>query len=169
MLELKVGKTYRDGFGEKVKIIIKDDMHMYPFVGDNHYHYSFNGAFLVGVPVSYDLIEEVVDAPENALEFQSTIESSDHSLSHSDIQLQRKVLITHLNTLEFLILENEDWSKRLYRQATPESADGIAAFHELNKCKDSIRYCKKERKHVAELLRKLKKQQADILRNNAKV
>ena len=91
------------------------------------------------------------------------------TITHSDIQLMRNALVSRLNNLEFLIWENEDWSKHLYRQATPESADGIQAFHELNKCKDSIRYCKKERKHVAELLRKLKKQQAEILRNNAKV
>lgn len=91
------------------------------------------------------------------------------SITHSDIQLLRNTLASRLNNLEFLIWENEDWSKRLYRITTPESADGIAAFHELNKCKDSIRYCKKERKHVAELLRKLKKQQAEILRNNVKI
>lgn len=167
MIELKIGCEYITNDGGVVEITRSLDN---GFQGSNGYWYDIYGRVfgfesedepfkIVGVVRERKTVENTAQMtqPKNIMYF-----------SHSDIQLLRNTLISRLNNLEFLIWENEEWSKRLYRQATPESTDGIAAFHELNKCKDSIRYCKKERKHVAELLRKLKKQQAEILRNNAK-
>lgn len=179
MIKLKLNGVYKTNNGDTVTIIetfFNTYEQKQSYTGSNDFYYNENG-YLFGFPQKDDpdrIVSEVTDDVqiednERSLEIKSTVESSDYSLTHSDIQLLRNTLISRLNNLEFLIWENEDWSKRLYRQATPESADGIAAFHELNKCKYSIRYCKKERKHVAELLRKLKKQQAELLRNSAKV
>ena len=167
MIKLKIGCEYITNEGGVVEIIRSLDN---GFQASNGYWYDIYGS-VFGFE-SEDEPLKIVGVVRECKTAKNTAQMTKHKntvyFSHSDIQLMRNTLVSRLNKLEFFIWENEDWSKRLYRQATPESADGIAAFHKLNKCKDSIRYYKKERKHVAELLRKLKKQQADILRNNAK-
>lgn len=168
MIKLKIGCEYITNDGGVVEIIRSLDN---GFQGSNGYWYDIYGRVfgfesedepfkIVGVVMERETVENTAQTtqPKNTMYF-----------SHSDIQLLRNTLVERLNNLEFLIVDNTELGKMYYKSATPESELGIEAFHELNKCKDSIRYCKKERKRVAELLRKLKKQQAEILRNNAKV
>lgn len=152
MLELKVGKTYRNGFGKEIQIVSQDTEGRYPYKGHNGISYTFNGVFNRTFDSKDDLVEEVT-----------------FDLTHSDIQLLRKNLINRLKDIKYPISASETRCEYYYERANIGTPEGIKAFHELNSAKDSLRRYKKERKHVAELLRKLKKQQADILRNNAKV
>jgi len=155
MIEVKVGCSYVTNSGNVVKIVSDDGDTACPgFITTDGYIYNQHG-YLFG----YEYDEEP----------RRIIKEVAFNLTHTDIQLLRNTLVERLNNLEFLIQDNKELSQTYYKSATPDSEWGIEAFHELNKCKDSIRYCKKERKRIAELLRKLKKQQAEILRNTAKV
>lgn len=174
MIKLKLNGVYKTKDGTTVTIrksYFEEEVQEYTYVGSNSMYYRENG-YLFGYPFEDDqdrIISEVDDATENGLALKATVESFGYSLNHSDIQLLRKNLINRLKDIKYPISASEARCEYYHNYANPDTPEGIRAFHELNSAKDSLRKYKKERKHVAELLRKLKKQQAEILRNNAKV
>ena len=60
-LQLEVGKYYRNGAGEIIRIIDKIDWIPYSFVGDDHVSYAEDGRFYADVGMAWNLIEEVTD------------------------------------------------------------------------------------------------------------